>query len=155
METRPNDAQWTTSKVLESSSPPLIRIPQLGIRKNQKSPCADAVRKQIGTPRNTSRVQSEGESEDEVFPPGRQEEILVPMREPQGRIFQPGPYAPASKEPPPRSGMRSMLSDDPSLVTIQVALPLPQGTEMLRRKGPRRKGVEAVKWSLNNGYAGI
>ena len=48
-----------------------------------------------------------------------------------------------------------MPSDDPSLVTIQVSLPLPQGTEMLRRKGPRRWGVEAVKWSLNNGYAGI
>ena len=48
-----------------------------------------------------------------------------------------------------------MPSDDPNLVTIQVALPLPQGTEMLRRKGPRRRGVEAVKWSLNNGYAGI
>ena len=26
---------------------------------------------------------------------------------------------------------------------------------MLRKKGPRRRGVEAVKWSLNNGYAEI
>ena len=80
METGPNDAQRTTSKVLESSSPPLIRIPQLGVKKNQKSPCADAVRKKIETPRNTSRAQSEGESEDEVFPPEKQEETLRPMR---------------------------------------------------------------------------
>ena len=59
VEARPDDARRTTSKVLEPSSPPLIRIPQLGIRKNQKSPCADAVRKQIGTPHNTSRAPSE------------------------------------------------------------------------------------------------